>query len=284
MMEKYDLKRIIDHGFHYGHQHNPKYPDLEGFTPSGLLTLPSDHRLVTEMVQSVQESDGNLDQFARQFHKRDAVRDGDAGPATLALVDLPRCSYPDFAPAQSEEELRSSWPKGCVAEFPNLYCIVMSLEVSRMQTMWKDNLDFLTAAITKAQNEIGYHILWRQDHSGQAHMKISWRVIGGNTIGFNSVPNSFSCGMSITGSIDTSYSPSTLTRLGRLGMHEWMGHGFGFGHYSETSSQKSIMNPSITDGNISWIGDRLYDDMLALADGPITPGGDLGDWGYGTWL
>lgn len=281
MMDSDDLRRILNHGFRYGHHHNPKYPILEGFTTAGLLALPQDHELVTSMVKSVQESDGNLNAIAMSIHHRDAIIDGDPGPATLALIELPRCACRDFEAATENEEQRSSWKKGCVPEFPDLYAIVMGLEVSKMQSVWRDNLDEITAAITKAENEIGYHVLWRKDLSGQAHMKISWGPIAGGVIGWNSVPNSFSCGLSITGKIDTTWN-SDIKRLGRLGLHEWMGHGFGFGHYSGSDS---IMNPSITPGEISWIGDRLEKEMLALADGPITPpGGGLGSWGTGQWL
>lgn len=281
MMDSDELKRILDHGFKYGHHHNPKYPILEGFTTAGLLALPQDHELVTSMVKSVQESDGNLNAIAMSVHGRDLIIDGDPGPATLALIDLPRCACKDFEAATDGEQLRSSWPRGCVPEFPNLYAIVMGLEVSNMQAVWRENIDVITAAITKAENEIGYHVLWRKDLSGSAHMKISWGGIAGNVIGWNIVPNSFSCGLSITGKIDTTWD-SDIKRLGRLGLHEWMGHGFGFGHYSGSGS---IMNPSITPGEISWIGDRLEKEMLALADGPITPpGGGLGDWGTGQWL
>lgn len=292
MMERNDLGRIIDHGFQYGHNLNPMYPELQETTVDQLVAAGQEDRLTKQMIASVQASDGALrDLVAEEHNGRALAIDGDPGPATLRLIDIPRCGHPDFEMA-AEEEQAGSWLKGCVEDFPGIYAIIMGLERSRMQSAWRDNLEVILRNITAAQNEVGQHPIWKFDRTGFANQKINWISMPGGIIGRNAVPRSFSCPLSVSGTIDTTWSPygSDLAKriryLCRLGMHEWFGHGNGTGHYSSSPGRPSIMNPSITDGAISWKGDRLYDKMIGFFDGPINPdpGGSLQDWGTSDWL
>lgn len=277
MMDQSDFRKIVEHAFRFGHHLNPAYPELRDLTVEDAVELTPNHRLSKFLVASVQASDANLESIAQAIHQRALIIDGDPGPATLRLVDVPRCECPDFGLATIEGTGTGSWPHSCLPEFANVHAIIMALEKSRMQAAWLNNLDAILGAITKAQNAVGQHPVWIFDLSQFAHMKINWGSIGGSTIGFNSVPSSFSCTRTITGKIDTTWSPSDIKLLGRLGMHEWFGHGNGYGHTSG-----GIMNPSILSGEVSWSGDKLEDDMKRNFGGPITVGG-LGDWGYSQW-
>lgn len=291
-MNQQELQAILEHGFKYGHQYNPKFPDLKNLTSDDLKKLPAGHRLVEQMVQSVQWSDYALEEIAYSVHGRMLNADGDPGPATLKLVDVPRCNCPDFGPDagiridMAEEEAEEgtgtgSWLHSCYPGFDGIHAIKMALEKDRMQSSWLDNLDYLLGEITKAENAVGQHPIWIFDLSKPANMKIEWGPISGNVIGYNTVPSSFSCSRTITGKIDTTWSPSGLSGLkkqGRLGLHEWFLHGNGYGH----TPGPWIGNPSITDGEISWKGDILEAKLVKNFGGPIAV--KIPDWGTGQWL
>lgn len=314
MMPKEDFQRILEHGFRYGHTFNPQYPELQNLSLNDLQKLDQDHRLAKQLVASVQASDGALLKAAFAFHGRALMIDGDPGPATLQLIDVPRCGCPDWGP-ESGNELPAteaagsgSWIAGCFLEFPGIHAVTYGIEVGKMQPMWRDNLNYLLGAITKSENEIGFHpifvdvtanprVVWTPSgwvlmskilSSAVINCYAAWIGLGGSTIGINNVPSSFRCGMTISGKIDVGYSPSGesgLRKLGRLKTHE-DGHGKGKGHYSSTSSTPSIMNPSIEDGLISWVGDRLESVMRGnFAGSRIDPWGTLTfpGWSHDEW-
>lgn len=86
-----------------------------GYMEPGVRAAGSRSPLLRAAVEKYQQvHSGLLSRFTTRHHNRDAWPDGDIGPATRDLFDLPRCDCPDFidgAPASARAEAR--WPDAC---------------------------------------------------------------------------------------------------------------------------------------------------------------------------
>jgi hypothetical protein len=222
-----------------------------------LLGLDKNSRSLKSAVESYQASDINAGPI-----------DGILGPKTLAAMQLPRCECPDV---YGDPEVAGgmllgtgsgSWPHSCHAGYPNIHAVTVDLATSGMQAAWRDNLSAILAMLVAAENAVGLHPIFRLDGTG-GNMRITWGRLIGGTIGWNTIPSRPTCGSSITGKIDSTWNASPVM-LARLAMHEWFGHGVGRGH-----TRGGILNPTMTDGGATWVGDVSYPVMVSYFGGPI---------------
>jgi hypothetical protein len=89
---------------------------------------PSEHELV-EGFQSFHRE--LLDDLCRCVHGRPLIEDGEAGPATLTLINMPRCGAPDIMRAKRNQQ--NAWPESCRGEIQvdlDLTGLNLSREVS----------------------------------------------------------------------------------------------------------------------------------------------------------
>lgn len=111
-----EAEAIIQRLYELGEFHNPKY--MEGVTREDLPKFRLHDRPVINAIKSIQEMMiPNLEDFT-EFHygRREALIDGDVGPATDDLLEFPRCGFPDYPVpdgtlAMGRQE--ANWPTAC---------------------------------------------------------------------------------------------------------------------------------------------------------------------------
>ena len=97
-MTDIDQARLLDSLYRFGHFWNPDHPNGLNVTPADLPQLTQTDSVVRDALQSWQLSDANFDALAFLMHLRAIIADGEAGPVTAAMLDVPRCPMPDFPP------------------------------------------------------------------------------------------------------------------------------------------------------------------------------------------
>lgn len=101
--------KIIRRLWDLGHFRNPAHP--AGVTEDELPILQLHDAPVRIAIASFQEfMASDFDRFSLDEHKRIGHADGEIGPATESLFEMPRCGFPDYLEAGLEE---ANWPTGC---------------------------------------------------------------------------------------------------------------------------------------------------------------------------
>src|SRR5688572_16291738 len=94
-----EIQKVLLYAWRTGHAWNPACPNLQNLDDAAVLKMDATERDAKDLVASRQASDINADYLVAAFHAGRSIRhDGDIGPATLALVDIPRCAMPDHPP------------------------------------------------------------------------------------------------------------------------------------------------------------------------------------------
>lgn len=255
---EFGAERIPDFGerikrqlFDLGHFRNPAMPtnvsavaDLPG------LSLTSE--AVKQAVRSYQEMmAADFDRISLEQHGRPGIADGEIGPATAALFDVPRCQCPDYGDDVELATGSGSWPAGCTAEYPDNHTFAIYWDKSRMPSFLAPVIDECIARCYAAYRDIGIVFITTPSRSS-AQTIVTWQR-GNGWIGLAIVGQNQRCNSQIWAKFDTVYRPSRLVdQWSRLLAHEF-GHNMGLRH-----SRGGIMNPSISSGvfdNNEWRGD-----------------------------
>ncbi len=190
---------------------------------------------------------------------------GTVGAVTEAYIHSPRCPMPDIAPPAGvmldyeDEELQQavlsmqlnaakgeqavgsgSWPMPCQKSGVHFRVDKRRMPDS-MKPHWKSIQDDVVADYRRlgvALEEAG-----PSDH---ANIRVSWEPLSGSTIGLAEYNNQ-SCGDGVFNKMDPGYYPDN-DQIRQLWEHE-LGHNMNLPHTSG-----GIMNPSITDGWVGFVG------------------------------
>lgn len=254
----------------YGHFRNPKKAESLNVKHKDLSKLCCKDRAYREAVESIQELDYNLEYLIRQQHGENRVlqMDGDVGPATMALLDLPRCGHPDYGEAQEAELVGSGgWPS-CDPDQDHAHSIRVRIETDNMPSKFKAYLDEVLALAVQCCSRIGILVTFfvdpnepRNSFNGYQY----WTNIPGSVIGVNMLPSPNTCNQTVWGKMDRAYVPDSPRQAARLQIHEMEGHGIGLGHY-----RGGIMNPSIIwkpDEDPTYVGDPAYNRLAQMYGG-----------------
>lgn len=227
--------------FDTGHFENPANPT--GILESELYYLT----LIDEPVRTAIQSYQNF--FADEYTSLSlgtGIANGEIDPATIALLELPRCSVPDFTPTGS-----GSWQKDCDSRYPGLHTVTVSVNKSGLPSFLTNSFEQCWSLATASYNDMGLTVI-RKDGSS-ANIAVSFENLRGSTIGLAIVGQNQRCSTSIWAKFDPGYNPSdTINQWARLLAHE-LGHNMGMSH-----SRGGIMNPSIVSGPFTptaWRGD-----------------------------
>jgi hypothetical protein len=210
------------------------------------------------LVRSLQLSDANYDPLVLAFHKRLPQYDGELGPATEKLVEIPRCPLPDFAPPpnasfhyddpglqravetmQANATGSGSWP-ACdpyAAGLPHSFRV--RIDPARIPSNWKAHQADIFRAVVDCYAEIGAALRYLFDSTSDCEIAKRFEGLAGSVIGWNEFPTPNTCNQTINGRLDTGYDPSDWRYQANLEAHE-TGHGVGLQH-----TRGHIMNPSI---------------------------------------
>jgi hypothetical protein len=241
------MNDIIEKLWAYGHFNNPGCPT--GVCAGDRAKLTLDDAAVRTAVASYQSFMGaDFDRLSARYHGRPGVADGLVGPATMDLLDLPRCGCPDFLAAAVGS---GSWPAGCHPDWPNNHAFTVNVNKSGMPAYLADVVEDAWGLCRASYADIGI-VFIREDGNTRANTTVTW-TRGAGWIGLAIVPSGPRCGDTIWAKFDNQYRPSALLdQWARLLAHEF-GHNMGMGH-----SRGGIMNPSIVTGpytRTAWRGD-----------------------------
>ena len=270
----FKLDPVVEYAVAYGHVFNPEFPKLTELWDQGgssLAKLKPGHPLYKELTASIQSFDANMDTLTGVYHGRQAMFDGDIGPATRGLLDSNRCACKDFDdPRQASGS--GAWPIGCDPEYPDVHSIRIAVNSSGANRAWKQHLPRIMEESAALSASIGLHVRYLLDVGAgpsDAEEWVIFQVIPGNVIGDNYLPQADKCGQSLRGRIDPGYNPSNVILRIILWIHENQGHGIGLRH-----TRGGIMNPSIilVPYPLTWIGDPSFNTLRRFYGGkPLEP-------------
>lgn len=256
-MQDQEVIRLL---WQYGHFRNPSYAagPSAGVKESDLGMLTLNDAAVKEALRSYQHFQKPvLDELSAGIHGRRAIVDGEFGPATDQLLQMPRCGAADFV--LTEEALGSGrWGQCAIDEYPDNHAVVVSWDTSKMPAFLQPVFAQVWTNVVAAYAEIGIAFV-RRDGDAKANLTCRFTVPqqegggrGGNWIGLAIVGwSGIRCSDSIWALFDLNYRPqNVLSEWTTLVKHE-LGHNMGLQH-----SSGGVMNPSIVRGlPVSWRGD-----------------------------
>jgi len=276
---------------------DPRFPGSHVIELADITKTKLDTIEVKDAVRAFQESDTSLDDFAREVHGRDAVPDGEVGPATRKLATIERCPVPDHAPPdgvdfsgydpQEIQMLRSyqkrstaaatgsgSWPASCDWSNGVHHVRVAVNHSTRPGHVSDDDWKEMWGACAAGYAEMGLRMTevpWA-DKTDDSEINLWWRRLSGSTIGLAEFNNG-TCTDNVFHNLDPGYSQSTHAKS-VLMFHEF-GHNMNLQH-----TRGGVMNPSIIPRlEVSWKGDPSERTMRRFFGGEQVdpPGPDPGE-------
>lgn len=276
--------------YQFGHAWNrdPRYANLRNLDKGRIEKMTGDEADAKLLIASWQDFEPNVMRLVQAFHGREVQPDGLIGPASEVAMNIKRCAMPDYAPPPGallaeiyeQADLRGavasyqqyadyrndgaeytggsgSWPK-CDPQFPGVHSTRVNVITSGFSDHQRELFKECHAGVEAAEAAIGQHVRHILDGDPEdAEHDIRGQFIAGGVIGYNYFPRPDTCNQTLVGRIDNSFNASKFA-LAELCTHEYKGHGDGLEHVSRTSSQPSIMHPSISSPSRmpSWKGDR----------------------------
>lgn len=257
-----------------GRAWDARFPSLANLDEGRIRKMNGSEQDARDLMASLQNSDAQIDALVAAFHKgRTLIADGDVGPATEALLKIPRCPIPDFAPPpgatfdlgdpslnKAVETMQAfatgtgGWPaSGCdpLAAVKNVHAIRVRIDPTRATSTQKAYLQQACDAAAESYRDMGILVRYILTDPSIAAEIVKWfeNLLGG-VIGWNEFVSPGRCSQ-IEGRLDIGYSPSDWWMFAELEGHE-TGHGLGLSH-----TRGGRMNPSIirTPNVRSWRGD-----------------------------
>jgi hypothetical protein len=249
---------------------DPEFANLLNLDPTAVEKMDGSEADAKLLVRSLQLSDANYNPLVLAFHQREPNYDGEIGPATATLVEIPRCPIPDFAPPANaafhydDPELQAavesmqanaagsgSWPSpGCDPNSTAGHSIRVGLNTSGAPAGVAVYLDKALKEVAKCYADMGLVVRYILNESTPVEIRKSFKALRGGIIGLNYFPTPNTCAQTIEGWLGINYAPSNWLTWARLETHE-TGHGTGLQHTSG-----GIMNPSILVlPTLTWRGD-----------------------------
>ena len=271
----YDRQRFLEFLDRTGHFDNPAHGEAYDVAKDRRTTLEKSDSAYVDAVKSYQESDANVANLVRLMHGRELVVDGDAGDATIATANLPRCGVPEFSRDRQEGNAGQGWPlSGCD---PNddgnqRASIRIGIDTRGAPDHWLQDLPFCVETCERMALEMNiaatYTVVAEELNPRDFEMRITIGGISGPTIGWNYLPQPNTCGQSITGKLDSNYRAGRESKA-TLCAHEHIGHGCGSDH-----TNGGVMNPSLLDVPLTFIGDPAepwYRRVYGIPETPTVP-------------
>jgi hypothetical protein len=249
---------------------DPEFANLLNLDPTAVEKMDGSEGDAKLLVRSLQLSDANYNPLVLAFHQREPDFDGEIGPATATLVEIPRCPIPDFAPPPNaafhydDPELQAavesmqanatgsgSWPSpGCDPMHTGSHSIRVGINTSNAPGGVMAYIDKALAEVSKCYADMGLIVRYLLNKTDPVEIRKSFASLRGGIIGINYFPTPGTCSQTITGQLSSSYAPSNWMTWARLETHE-TGHGTGLNH-----TNGGIMNPSILVlPTLTWRGD-----------------------------
>lgn len=270
-------REMIHWLFTFGYFNSPEALAVGGVQQQDLDKLTLTDKPVVGAVQALQRTDSNFQVAVAAAHPgnvdRIGIPDGDVGPGTAMLMELPRCGclmFPNPNVAAAMPLDRGSWDTGCVPQYPDKHAIIVAWSgLNLLPEPLKSNFNAIWNAAVIAQRQVGLIVI-RDDKHTDPHIRASVSTnMPGGAIGYAQVPPNPSCATRLWARVNPNYNPSNWRDTWpALITHELFGHNSGQNHTSG-----GIMNPSIRNG--PWQGwtddDPGKPRQVGWFGGPVAP-------------
>ncbi len=233
--------------------------------PKETLDLPLTHSVIERALASYQDFMIEcLDPLCLTHHGRPARANGVSGPATVDLLNLPRCGCCDYGEEVQAAIGTGSW-KGC-HDVGDFHAATVYVHEEQIPTFLQPVFEKVWDRCAAAYAEIGLKWIRTKD-SDAANTDFSFVSRSNGWIGLAIVGQGESCSSEIWCKFLATYNPDdTVGYWTELVMHE-LGHNASLQH-----SRGGIMNPSIMRGlPASWIGDPSESILKRLYGGVPIP-------------
>lgn len=301
-----DQSRLIQTLHRTGHFWTPNQSDGLNVTPDDLPKLTLKDKVVKHACASWQAMDENFNLKAMEVHDRPIIPDGDVGPVTEYMLDLPRCPVPDWAPpmgvvfpkysddhaqqAEYEAVLRSMQASsqaravgsgsfgvpGCDPlrrDRAKEHSIVVNANIANASSEVLAMFDEIVLLIRKWAAEFGLAVRYTKGPRNPTHF-FEFLFLAGSTIGINYFPQGSTCNQVVYGKIDSGFRSSAVGHA-NLWAHEQIGHGVGLNHTrgGYMNSSLIVINPFTIVGDPSErrLRDYFGGDRVPLDDEPAPP-------------
>lgn len=238
---------LLELVFRFGHFYSPHALSHGLVAEKDLAKLTPADPVAKAAIRSYQRLfQADLDRLslrAPEFggHNRAASADGDPGPATVDLLNLPRCGVPDFRHPE-QAILEGNWPDECRREITTSYQMELSgvtpadlaalwVEADRN---WESALDVGFRFVPESYPNTRFHAHKEAMRGGI----LAWHQLATNN-----------CNARLPGAYNSTVTWNSALLVTTI-THEH-GHGLGFDH---VSNAQATMYPSITQASMGRRG------------------------------